>query len=293
MTPLQAFLEFSLVGIASGGIYTLVGLGFVLIFKASGVFNFAMGEMMMFGAYSFYTFAVVLNLHWAIALALAIALSCGLAWIIERAVLRPMLGQPVIALVMVTFGIGFVLRGMASMAFGTEAYQLPELLARDPFVIAGIFLPGKAGRGFLLSVAICIALILFFRYSRIGIALRATAADQITAYSMGIDVRRVFGLAWMAAATAGTLAGVIAASVASLTPELGAIALNVMAVVILGGMNSIGGVLLAGPIIGWLESMTGYYLGGPFRDITPYVAVLIMLMIRPHGLFGTQPVERI
>lgn len=293
MTPLQAFLEFSLVGITSGGIYTLVGLGFVLIFKASGVFNFAMGEMMMFGAYSFYTFAVVLNLHWAIALALAIALSCGLAWIIERAVLRPMLGQPVIALVMVTFGIGFVLRGMASMAFGTEAYQLPELLARDPFVIAGIFLPGKAGRGFLLSVAICIALILFFRYSRIGIALRATAADQITAYSMGIDVRRVFGLAWMAAATAGTLAGVIAASVASLTPELGAIALNVMAVVILGGMNSIGGVLLAGPIIGWLESMTGYYLGGPFRDITPYVAVLIMLMIRPHGLFGTQPVERI
>jgi branched-chain amino acid transport system permease protein len=293
MSPLQLFLEYSLVGIASGGIYTLVALGFILIFKASGVFNFAMGEMMMFGAYSFYTFAVVLNLHWAIALALAIAITCLLAWIIERVVLRPMLGQPVIALVMVTFGIGFVLRGIASLVYGTDAYQLPEILARDPFVIAGIFLPGKSGRGFLLSIVICIALILFFRFSRVGIALRATAADQITAYSMGIDVRRVFGLAWMAAAAAGTLAGVIAASVASLTPELGGIALNVMAVVILGGMNSVGGVVLAGPLIGWLESMTGFYLGGAYRDITPYAAVLIMLMFRPHGLFGTKPVERI
>ena len=293
MSPLQLFIEYSLVGIASGGIYTLVALGTILIFKASGVFNFAMGEMMMFGAYSFLLFSVQLKLHWAIGLALAILVSCILAWIIERAVLRPMLGQPVISLVMVTFGIGFVLRGIASLVFGTDSYQLPEILARDPFMIFGIFMPGKAGRGFLLSVGICVALLLFFRFSRIGIALRATAADQITAFSMGINVRGIFGLAWMAAAAAGTVAGVIAASVASLTPELGAIALSVLAVVILGGMNSIGGVLVAGLLIGWLESITGYLLGGAYRDITPYVAVLVMLMIRPHGLFGTKPVERI
>ena len=293
MSPLQLFIEYSLVGIAAGGIYTLVALGSILIFKASGVFNFAMGEMMMFGAYSFLLFSVQLKLHWAIGMALAILVSCVLAWIIERAVLRPMLGQPVISLVMVTFGIGFVLRGIASLVFGTVSYQLPEILARDPFMIVGIFMPGKAGRGFLLSVGICVALIVFFRFSRIGIALRATAADQITAFSMGINVRGIFGLAWMAAAAAGTVAGVIAASVASLTPELGAIALSVLAVVILGGMNSIGGVLVAGLLIGWLESITGYLLGGAYRDITPYVAVLIMLMIRPHGLFGTKPVERI
>ena len=293
MSPIQLFIEYSLVGIAAGGIYTLVALGSILIFKASGVFNFAMGEMMMFGAYSFLLFSVQLKMHWAIGLTLAILVSCVLAWVIERAVLRPMLGQPVISLVMVTFGIGFVLRGIASLVFGTDSYQLPEILARDPFMIAGIFIPGKAGRGFLLSMVICVGLILFFRFSRIGIALRATAADQITAFSMGINVRGIFGLAWMAAAAAGTVAGVIAASVASLTPEMGAIALSVLAVVILGGMNSIGGVLVAGLLIGWLESITGYLLGGAYRDITPYVAVLIMLMIRPHGLFGSKPVERI
>lgn len=293
MSPLQLFIEYSLVGIASGGIYTLVALGSILIFKASGVFNFAMGEMMMFGAYSFLLFTVQLKFHWVIGLALAILVSCILAWIIERIVLRPMLGQPVISLVMVTFGIGFVLRGIAALVFGSDSYQLPEILARDPFMVAGIFIPGKAARGFLLSLGVCVALILFFRFSRIGVALRATAADQITAFSMGINVRGIFALAWIAAAATGTVAGVIAASVASVTPELGAIALSVMAVIILGGMNSIGGVLVAGLFIGWLESITGYLLGGVYRDITPYVAVLIMLMIRPHGLFGSKPVERI
>ena len=121
MDPVLLFFEYSMLGILSGGIYTLIALGFILIFKASGVFNFAMGEMMMAGTYAFYLFAVILGLHWVPSLAIGIAVCCGLAWLIERAVLRPMLGQPTIALVMVTFGVGFMLRGIATMAFGSEA----------------------------------------------------------------------------------------------------------------------------------------------------------------------------
>lgn len=293
MSPVQVFVEYTLAGIAAGGVYTLVGLGFVLIFKASGVFNFAMGDMMMAGAYVFYLCAVILDLHWAIALVIALGFSCALAWAIEATVLRRMLGQPVIAVVMVTFGIGFVLRGIASIGFGSEAYQLPPLLARDPFIVGGIFIPGKAARGFALAVGLCGAIILFLKFSRVGVALRATAADQITAYSMGIDVRWIFALAWMTAACVGTVAGIIAASVTSLTPDLGTIGLNVIAVVILGGLNSVGGVILAGLLVGWLEAMTSAYLSGSLREITPYIAVLAMLMIRPYGLFGTRPVERI
>ena len=293
MNPVQVFIEYTLAGIAAGGVYTLVGLGFVLVFKASGVFNFAMGDMMMAGAYVFYLCAVILDLHWVAALVIAVGFSCALAWFIEATVLRRMLGQPVIAVVMVTFGIGFVLRGIAAIAFGSEAYQLPALLARDPFIVGGIFIPGKAARGFALAVGLCAAIILVLRYSRLGIALRATAADQITAYSMGINVRRVFAAAWMTAAAVGTIAGIIAASVTSLTPDLGTIGLNVMAVVIQGGLNSVGGVIVAGLFVGWLEAMTSAYGPGNLREITPYIAVLAMLMIRPHGLFGTRPVERI
>ncbi len=293
MSGLQVFLEYTLAGIATGGVYTLVGLGFVLVFKASGVFNFAMGDMMMAGAYTFYLCAVVFDLHWAVALLIAVVFSCALAWLIERTVLRRMMGQPVIAVVMATFGIGFVLRGIAAIAFGSEAYQLPALLPRAPFFIGDIMLPGKSVRGFVLTTGLCGAIILFLRYSRAGIALRATAADQITAYAMGINVRRVFALTWMAAAAIGTVAGVIAASVTSLTPDLGTIGLNVLGVVILGGLNSVGGVIVAGLFIGWLEAMTAAYLPGDIREITPYIAVLAMLMIRPYGLFGTRPVERI
>lgn len=293
MSSLQVFLEFTVAGIATGGVYTLVGLAFVLVFKASGVFNFAMGDMMMAGAYAYYLCAVVFALDWSLALPIAIAFSCLLAWFIERTILQRMLGQPVIAIVMVTFGIGFVLRGIASIAFGSEAYQLPSLLSRTPIFIGDLLLPGKSVRAFALTTGLCAAIILFLRYSRVGIALRATAADQITAYAMGIDVRRVFALSWMAAAAIGTVAGVIAASVTSLTPDLGTIGLNVLAVVILGGLNSVGGVIVAGLFVGWLEAMTAAYLPGNVREITPYVAVLLMLMIRPHGLFGSRPVERI
>lgn len=293
MSPVSLFLEYSAIGIAAGGIYALIALGIVVIFKSSRTFNFAMGEMMMLSAYFFYTAAVTYSMGPVLGMIVAMAGSVVVALVIERFALRPMMGRPFIAIVMVTFGIGSIIRGIVGMIWGPNDLQIPAILSRDPVMLGDIFIPGKTGRAFAIAVVIVLALIAFLRYSRAGVALRAAAADQITAYSMGIDVRRVIAFTWVIAALTGCISGVLMANVNTLTPSLGLVALNVLSVVILGGMNSIGGVLIAGFIIGWLEAVTGWVLGTEFREVTPYVLALMVLLIRPTGLFGTKEIERI
>ena len=287
------FLEYSALGIAAGGVYALIALGFVVIFKASQTFNFAMGEMMMVSAYVYFMCVVLMGWNWMVGLAITIAVSILVALVIERLILRPMLGRPIISLVMVTFGVGIMMRGIASIIWGSDTDQMPSFLSRDPVMIGDLFIPGKTARAFAVAVAVVAGLVLYFRYSRTGVALRATAADQVTAFAMGIDVRRIFAMTWVIAAISGAISGILMASINSLSPSLGLVALNVLAVVILGGMDSIGGVLVAGLIVGWLEAVTGYLMGSEWRDITPYIAALLVLLTRPHGLFGTKPIERI
>ncbi len=293
MNSVALFLEYSAVGIASGGIYALIALGIVVIFKSSRTFNFAMGEMMMLSAYFFYTAAVTFSMGIFFGVVAALIGSVAVSLLIERFALRPMMGRPFIAIVMVTFGIGSIIRGVVGMIWGPNDLQIPAILSRSPVLLGSIFIPGKTARAFAIAVVIVISLIAFLRYSRAGIALRAAAADQITAYSMGIDVRRVIAFSWVIAAVTGCISGILMANVNTLTPHLGLVALNVLSVVILGGMNSIGGVLVAGFIIGWLESVTGWILGTEFREITPYILALLVLLVRPTGLFGTKEIERI
>jgi len=194
---------------------------------------------------------------------------------------------------MVTFGIGSIIRGIVGMVWGPNEMQIPGILSRTPIMLGDIFVPGKTARAFAIAVVIVVVLIAYLRYSRAGVALRAAAADTITAYSMGIDVRRIIAFTWIVAAVTGCISGVLMANVNTLTPHLGLVALNVLAVVILGGMASIGGVLVAGFIIGWLEAITGLFLPTEFREITPYVLALVVLLVRPNGLFGSREVERI
>jgi len=293
MSPIRLFLEYSAVGIAAGGIYALIALGIVVIFKSSKTFNFAMGEMMMLSAYFFYTAAVTFHLGLLMGVIVALVGSVVIALLIERLALRPMMGRPFIAIVMVTFGVGSIIRGIVGMVWGPNDLQIPAILARSPVMLGSIFIPGKTARAFAIAVVIVIGLIAFLRYSRAGVALRAAAADQITAYSMGIDVRRVIAFTWIIAAITGCISGILMANVNTLTPHLGLVALNVLTVVILGGMNSIGGVLVAGFIVGWLEAVTGLVLGTEFREITPYILALLVVLVRPTGLFGTKEIERI
>ena len=293
MNPFQLFIEYSVIGIAAGGIYALIALGIIVIFKASHTFNFAMGEMMMLSAYFFYAASVTFSFGPVLGMAIAIAGSVAVALLIERVAIRPMLGRPFIAVVMVTFGVGTILRGIVGMIWGPNEMQVPAILARTPVMLGEIFVPGRNARAFAIATTIVVALIIYLRYSRAGIALRAAAADTVTAYSMGIDVRKVVAFSWVIAAITGCISGVLMANVNTLTPHLGLVALNVLSVVILGGMASIGGVLVAGFIIGWLEAITGLFLPTEFREITPYILVLLVLLVRPNGLFGKAAVERI
>ena len=290
---LRQFVEFSIIGIASGGMYVLSALGFVIIFKATRIFNFATGEMMMIAAFLFLSAVTAFGLHWVPALALALAGGGIIAFLMERLVLRRMIGRPVVVLVMVTLGIGSILRGVAGLIWGHEIFQLPDFLPRKPIFLGDILIPGKLAWGFIGIAVIAIGFILYYRYSKAGIAIRATSSDLVTAEGLGINVRGVFTMAWVIAGLLAAAAGIVAASVNGVSPQLGFVALNVLAVIMLAGMSSVMGVVVAGIFIGWLETIVGAYLGASWQSFLPYVVVLLVMLVKPNGLFGEARVERI
>ena len=288
-----ALAEFAAIGLLSGGLLALIALGFVLIYKGTGVINFAMGEFMMVGAYLFWTTHVFLNLPWWVALALTLVGIALLGAVVERFVLRPLAGQPVISIVMATIGLGAVLHGVAEAVWGGANLSLPQLLPRTPFMLGEILVPGQVLWSFALAVALIAGFTAYFHYSKGGVSMRAAASDPVTAYAMGIDVRGTQRRTWIFAGVTGAVAGVIVASMTSLSPTLGTVALGVLAVIILGGLDSIAGAIVAGLIVGWLESITVAFVGGQARDLVPYLVVLVILMVRPYGLFGTHDIERL
>ena len=290
---LHAQLELIIIGILAGSIYALGAMGFVLIYKSSSVFNFALGEMMMIGTYFLYLMIVQLALPYWLGVPIAVLMACLVAVFIERVTLRPLLGQPHEVLIMVTFGVAAMLRGIAGLFWGYDIRRLPELLPRKPFFLGDILIPGTLVWGTVLMVTLCGAFLVYYRFSRVGVAIRATAEDQSTAECMGINVSRIIQFSWIVAAVLALAAGVVGASVNGLSPSLGNVALEVMAVVLLSGLTSVGGVLIAGMILGVLLTFTGTYLGGAWQQFLPYLMVLVVMIVRPTGLFGAKRVERI
>jgi branched-chain amino acid transport system permease protein len=297
MTPAgfdwAALVEFSAIGLLSGGLLALIALRFVLIYKGTGVINFAMGEFMMLGAYFFYTANVMWRLPFVVSLGLSFLAVAACAAIVERGVLRPLSGQPVISVLMATIGLASALHGAVDAVWGGRNYEMPSLLPRTPLVLGDVMIPGKIIWSFLLATTVIVLFTLYFRFSRTGISMRAAASDPVTAYVLGIDVRATQRLTWIFAGLVGAIAGILVASVTSLSPALGSAALGVLAIIILGGLDSIAGAIVAGLIVGLIESLTAGYLGGKVRDIVPYVTVLVILLVRPYGLFGTRQVERL
>ncbi|MBE0550199.1 MAG: branched-chain amino acid ABC transporter permease [Rubrivivax sp.] len=288
-----ALTEFAAIGLLSGGLLALIALGFVLIYKGTGVINFAMGEFMMLGAYFFYTAHVMWGWSLWLALPATLAAVALAASVVERAILRPLSGQPVISVLMATIGLASALHGGVDAVWGGRNYEMPTLLPRKPLIVGDVLIPGQLLWSFALAAVIITLFTLYFRYSRTGIAMRAAASDPTTAYVLGIDVRRTQRLTWVFAGLVGAVAGIVVASMTSLSPALGGAALGVLAVIILGGLDSIAGAIVAGLVIGLLESLTAGYLGGKVRDIVPYVVVLVILLVRPYGLFGTRQIERL
>ncbi len=287
------FFEVTLAGIGSGGLYALAGLAFVIVYKATRVVNLAIGEMLMMGAYFFFGFAA--QLQWPLWLAALLAIVAGgiMGGVIERLAIRPMLGESPISVFMVTVGLGSIMVGLVELIWSADQRRLPEFIPSEPIFIGEAFVSSKVFYSFLVALALVAMVVAVFRYWRGGVALRATASDQGAAYAMGINVPRVFSLAWVASAALAAVAGIAVGAIGGLSSSMGIFGLSVLVVVIVGGLDSVIGAMLAGLLIGILEAWAGAYLGGEYKLLVTFMVLVVVLMARPYGLFGTREIERL
>jgi len=294
----EYYLQVFISGLVVGSIYSLVALGFVIIYKATKVVNFAQGEMLMLGAYACFSLTVQHGLPFTAAFLTTLAFSLVLGLAIERLALRPLIGQPIISVVMVTIGLSSVLKSVVQLAWGTQIRVFPQVLPADPVWIGGLPVAPVYIMAFVLSLALFGAFSAFFKYSRHGIAMRATAFDQAAAASMGISIKRIFAMSWCIAAVVSTIGGVILGNINGINSQLGYLGLKVFPAVILGGLDSLLGAALGGLIIGVLENLCDGLakdllgLDG-FKDVAAFVVLVVVLMIKPYGLFGTREIERL
>ncbi len=284
-------------GVLIGLMYSLIALGFVLVYKATDAVNFAQGEFVMIAG-----LVVALAMSSAGA-SLWIAVILGLAGMIvfgfalERIVLRRLIGRPVIAVVMATIGLASILRGVGPTFFGAGTKSLPLPISDEPFIIGPLFIPPIQILGATVSIVFLTGFACFFLWSRKGIAMRAIADNQQVAMAMGINVQRYFGLAWAMTGMVSALGGIIWGNLLGVDINLSLVGFKVFPVVILGGLDSIPGAIVGGLIVGIVENIAaGYvdpYVGGGTKDFAPYVLMILALMIRPYGIFGKKLIERV
>ncbi len=287
------FVEISLAGLGSGGLLALTGLAFVIIYKATRVVNLAIGELLMISAYLFFALAASLALPvWAAILGTVIA-SGALGALVERTMIRPMLGEPPISTFMVTVGLSSILVGLVELVWTADPRRLPEFMPSDPVLLGPAMVAPKVFYGFLVTALLIGAVLLVFRFWRGGVALRATASDQAAAYSMGINVPRVFSLAWTAAAMIAAVAGIVVGAIGGISSTMGVFGLSVLVVVIVGGLDSVVGALVGGLMVGLVEAWAGAFLGGEYKMIATFTLLVAVLLVRPYGLFGTHEIERL
>jgi branched-chain amino acid transport system permease protein len=293
-------LDFTLLlvinGILIGLMYALIALGFVLVYKATDAINFAQGEFVMAPAIVAAVVAGAAQSFW-LGVAVAVAAMIAFSFLLERAVLRPLLGRPVVAVIMATIGLAAVLRGFVPMIFGAETRALTLPIGDEPVRIGALSLQPAQLAGACVAVLCLIVFTWFFRASRMGVAMRAMADDQQVATAMGINVERYFALAWAMAGIVSALGGVMWGAMLGVDVQLALVGLKVFPVVILGGLDSIGGAVVGGLIVGVVENLaSGYldpYVGGGTKDFAPYVLMILVLMVRPYGIFGTRRIERV
>jgi branched-chain amino acid transport system permease protein len=273
-------------GVAVGCIYGLVALGFVLIYKATELVNFAQGDLLMLGAFVCYMAVVWWGLDYWLAFLIAVVTIAAFGALLDVVVLRRVIGQPQFAVVMLTIGLGSIFRTFASVTWGSEIYTLPTPFG-GVWQLGGITISQQYLSIIVGTLVLCGALYAFFNFTRIGVAMQATSQNQLAAYYMGIPVKRIFSLIWAISAGVATAAGVLLAPVTLIDINMGlAVALKAFAAAVLGGFGSIPGALLGGIIIGLIELFSGATLPDGFKDTMPYIVLLVVLAVRPQGLFG-------
>ena len=282
-------------GIAIGCVYGLVALGFVLIYKATEVVNFAQGELMMVGAFFAFTFTALAGLPFWIAVAAAVAAMAALGALIDRIVIRPLVGQPAFAIFMATIGIGLLARSMAGMVpgWGFETHALVTPFS-DRVVGLGTLTLSQEHLSIIVATVLLVAVLAaFFRFSRLGVAMQATSQNQLAAAYMGIPIKRVHMLIWALSAAVAGFAGILLAPIAFVHVNMGFIGLKAFPAAVLGGFGSIPGAIAGGLIIGVVEALAGFYLPEGFKDVAAYVVLLAVLIVRPRGLFGVSTRRRV
>jgi branched-chain amino acid transport system permease protein len=281
-------LQLVISGVAQGCIYGLIALGFVLIYKATETVSFAQGELMMLGAFSALVSMTLLGLPYWVAVLCSVVLMALFGVLLERIVIRPILGQPAFSIVMLTIGIGYVARGLITMipGLGTDTQALPVPYKDEIWNVGGLVLNVEHMVVIGATGVLCVLLFALFRYSKLGIAMQAASQNQLAAYYMGIPVQRLNGIAWGLAAAVAAIAGLLLAPITFVHANMGFIGLKAFPAAVVGGFGSLPGAIVGGLVIGMVESFSGFYLPDGVKDIAAYVVVLIMLMVKPNGLFG-------
>ena len=284
-------------GASIGLMYSLIALGFVLVYKATDAINFAQGEFVMMSGLIAAAILAVQGIPLVVAIGATFAVMIAFGFGFERIVLRPLLGRPVVAVIMATIGLAAILRGLTPVVFGGETRALPLPIGDEPIDIGPASLSPIQLLGIVVTLVLFVGFSWFFKKSRMGVAMRAVADNQQVAQAMGINVERYFALAWAMAGIVAAASGIIWGNMLGVDVHLALVGLKVFPVVILGGLDSIGGALVGGLIIGIVESMVaGYvdpYVGGGTKDFVPYVLMIVVLMIKPYGIFGKRRIERV
>lgn len=287
------FLLLIATGLVSGAAYGLIAMGFALIYKSTGVVNFAQGEMVMLTAYISYSLSTTFGLSFVPLMLLTIPISMLLGLALERIFIRPMLGEPIFAIVMVTVGLAVILRGVTIMIWGPDPFNFTAGISTEVVYVGSVpFYPAQLYLIAALGV-LTLAGWVFLRFTRMGIAMRAVAANETAALLVGISVKRVHATAWAFSAAIASVAGVLFAANFKLAPDLWFQGLKSFPAVILGGLDSVIGSAAAGVVIGIIENLFQGYVGQGLREISGFIVIIIVLMVRPYGLFGSKDIERV
>ena len=280
-------------GVSQGCVYGLIALGFVLIYKATEMVNFAQGDIMMLGAYVAITFIHIWEWPFIWAFLATVVTMAVIGVILERLLLRPMIGEPHFAVLMLTIGLGFVLRAVAGAIWGNEPRALDTPYGGEVLQL-GQAVIGYENIAIILGTAVlCLLLWLFFRFSRVGIAMQAASQNQLAAFYVGIPVKRMYALVWAMSAGIAAIAGILTAPVSLVDPLIGFVGIKAFAAAIVGGFGSMPGAIIGGLLIGIIEQFAGRYLPPGFGDTSAYVLLLVMLLVRPQGLFATMQKKKV
>lgn len=294
---MELFLMALTTGVMVGGIYALVALGWVLIYKCSGVLNLAMGEMTLIGAYvslSFYSMGV----PFIFALIISLAIGFVLGLLTERIFLDRLIGEPVLTVIMVTVGLSFFFKGIVELIWGTDTRVFdPPVFALEPLRIGGLVMGKVYLWSFLAAIILLVVFVCFFKYTRWGLAMQATADDEMAALSVGVSARYVYAAAWAIAFMASGVGGTLLGNINGLNISVGYLGLLVLPAVVLGGLNSVPGAIVGGIIIGILQNLCGAYLDqyfpGGVKEIAPFAFMAVFLLFKPYGLWGWERIERV